>query len=71
MPPTAGKAGHRVQEGRGQGTGAITVGAMEKVTSELLAKGQPVLMALFITFILLFFFFQSRPERREIAGTNR
>lgn len=36
-----------------------------KVTSELLAKGQPVLMALFITFILLFFFFpvKAREER--------
>lgn len=56
--------------GSGQGAGAFRVGATQKVTSELLAKGLPVSMALFITFFLLLFFFQSRPKGREIVGVN-
>lgn len=54
--------------GEGRGARAIGEGTTEKVASELLAKGLPVSMVVFMTF---FFFSQSRPEGREIVRANR
>lgn len=60
LPARAGCGVRR--EGRGQG--APGEGTTEKVASELLAKGLPILMVLFITFFLLLFFpVKARGER--------